>query len=171
MHNLVALGEEVEVSYAFVQTLKSLVSNRLEDSTNAVLRKRWTSLVSDIESSWQEGAPDIVRLFDVRIGRSGDDAGSSGGEEGEEEMRSENDEEASESEVEVVEEEPPSGQKSRKTGAAGGRSRGGDTKGKAKAVKEAGTPKAKRTRGAAAVVEFNPETDTPWLRAVRRRNF
>lgn len=165
MHNLVALGEAVDISYEFVQTLKSLVSNRLGTSGNTPLYKRWTTFVADVEGNWHEGAPDIVRFSDLKVVRSGDDSEDSGDEQGEEELRSENDEEASESEVEVVGETPASGSKARKTGARRTRSSRRDAKGKAKAVKEEGTPRAKKAKGEPIV--FDEEKDTPWLRNVR----
>jgi hypothetical protein len=173
VHNVIALGEEVEISYKFVQTLKSVVSNRLGTSDNVQLRKRWTSILADIEGNWQEGAPDIVRLFDVRVEGAGDDLGHSAEEEGGDEGDSdnggevsENDGEVSESEVEVIDEAPTSGSKARKTGAGGKKSSGRDAKGKAKSVKEEGTPKAKKTKGEAVI--FDDAKDTPWLKNVRR---
>jgi hypothetical protein len=166
VHNVIALGEEVEISYKFVQTLKSVVSNRLGTSDNVQLRKRWTSILADIEGNWQEGAPDIVRLFDVRVEGAGDDLGHSAEEEGGDEGDSENDGEVSESEVEVIDEAPTSGSKARNTGAGGKKSSGRDAKGKAKSVKEEGTPKAKKTKGETVI--FDEAKDTPWLKKVRR---
>jgi hypothetical protein len=113
---MVALGLEVDISYAFVQKLKSLVSNRLGTSDNTSLRRRWTTFVDDIEGHWHEGAPDVVRLVDLKVVRIGDDLEDSAEKGEDDDEESENDLDVSGSEVEVVGEGPASGSKARKTG-------------------------------------------------------